>query len=116
MSYYIVKIVITSLLIVAISEISKRSSLVAAIIASIPLISVLAMVWLYVDTKDIASVSSLANKIVWLVIPSLALFISLPILLKKGLNFYASMGLSIIITIACYYLMVLFLSRYGINH
>lgn len=53
MVYYIFKIVITTILIVVISEISKRSSLMGSVLASIPLVSVLAMVWLYVDTKDI---------------------------------------------------------------
>jgi hypothetical protein len=53
MTYYIVKIVITTVLIVAIAEISKRSSFAGAILASIPIISVLAMTWLYVESKDV---------------------------------------------------------------
>jgi hypothetical protein len=64
------------------------------------------MIWLYVDTRDVDKVASLASGIFWLVLPSLALFISLPLLLKQGLNFYLSMGLSVLITIACYWLMV----------
>ena len=84
MIYSVIKIIITSLIIVAISEISKRSSFIGALLASLPLVSVLAMVWLYIDTKDVEKVSDLANSIFWLVIPSLAFFISLPLLLKKG--------------------------------
>jgi hypothetical protein len=115
MVYYIVKVSISALLIVAIAEISKRSSLVAAVLASVPLVSVLAMIWLYVDTRDVDKVASLASGIFWLVLPSLALFISLPLLLKQGLNFYLSMGLSVLITIACYWLMVTILGRVGIE-
>lgn len=115
MAYYLIKLVTTTVLIVVISEIAKRSSIVGAILASIPLVSVLAMIWLYIDTKDISKVSSLSTSVFWLVIPSLALFISLPILLKQGFNFYLSMSVSIIITIICYWLMVVVLSYLGIK-
>jgi len=115
MTYYIVKIVISAILIVAISEISKRSSLLGALLASIPLVSVLAMIWLYVDTKDVDRVAGLASSIFWLVLPSLALFIALPLLLKQGYNFYLSMGISILLTIGCYWLMVSALDRVGIE-
>lgn len=115
MIYYIVKILVTTVLIILISEISKRSTLIGSILASVPLVSVLAMIWLYVDTKDIQKISSLSTSIFWLVLPSLALFISLPVLLKKEFNFYISMGLSITITVSCYYLMILFLGKAGIK-
>ncbi len=115
MAYYIVKVAISALLIVAIAEISKRSSFIAAVLASVPLVSVLAMIWLYADTRDADKVATLASGIFWLVLPSLALFIALPLLLKQGLNFYLSMGLSVGITIACYWLMVTILSHVGIE-
>lgn len=115
LSYYILKIAITTILIVLISEIAKRSSLVGAILASIPLISVLAMIWLYIDTKDVAKVSDLATGVFWLVIPSLALFLTLPLLLKQGMHFYPSLGISIGITIGCYFLMVSVLNYYGVK-
>lgn len=113
MSYTIIKVVITSLLIVAISELSKRSSLFGALLASLPLISVLAIFWLYIDTKDAGKVAELASSVFWLVIPSLVFFISLPIMLKKGLNFYLSMGLSMSMTAGCYFLMITLLTRFG---
>lgn len=113
--YYFVKIAITTLLIVVIAEVAKRSSFVAAILASIPLVSVLAMIWLYIDTKDANKVSGLAISVFWLVVPSLALFVSLPLLLKQGVNFYLSMGIAIVITVACYSLMVFILNHFGIK-
>lgn len=115
MTYYWMKIIVTTLLVVAISEIAKRSSLVGAILASIPLISVLAMIWLYVDTKDVTRVSDLATSIFWLVLPSLALFISLPLLLQQGVGFYLSLLLSISVTVVCYYLMINVLSHFGVS-
>lgn len=115
MTYYLVKIAITTVLIVAISEIAKRSSFVGAILASIPLVSVLAMVWLYIDTKDVAKVSALSSSVFWLVLPSLALFVAFPLLLKQGINFYLSLGISIGIALGCYFLTVSALNHYGVK-
>lgn len=115
MAYYTLKIIITTILIVAISEISKRSTFVGAILASVPLVSVLAMIWLYVDTKDILKVSALSTSVFWLVLPSLTLFVSLPILLKQNINFYLSISISIFVTILSYWLMISVLSRFGIK-
>lgn len=115
MIYYLIKLGITTILIVAISEIAKRSTFIGAILASVPLVSVLAIIWLYIDTKDATKISSLSISVFWLVIPSLVLFLALPLLLKQGLNFYLSMGISIGLTVGCYWIMVLALNRFGIE-
>ncbi len=115
MAYYILKIVITTLLVVVISEISKRSSFIGAVLASIPLVSVLAMIWLYVDTKDVIKISELSFSIFWLVLPSLTLFLILPLLLKQGINFYWSIATSIGVTILCYWLMISVLNYFGVK-
>ena len=111
--YYAIKILISAILIVAISELSKKSSLLSAILASIPLVSVMAFIWLYVDTKNINAISKLSTSIFWLVIPSLVLFVSLPILLKFT-NFYLALFGAIVLTILAYYIMIIFLERFGI--
>ena len=113
--YYALKIAITTLLVVLISEIAKRSSFAGALLASLPLVSVLAILWLYIDTKNISKVSALSSGIFWLVLPSLSLFITLPLLLKQGINFYLSISLSIGITIFSYWLMVLALNHFGVK-
>ena len=113
--FYITKLAITTILIVTISELAKRSSFAGAVLASIPLVSVLAMVWLYVDTKDVEKVSALATSVFWFVLPSLVLFISLPLLLKQGLNFYTSISLSLGFTVGAYWLMVAVLNHYGVK-
>lgn len=115
MGYYLLKIAITTILIVTISEITKRSSLVGAILASIPLVSVLAMLWLYVDTKDSNKISAFATGVFWLVLPSLALFLVLPLLIKHGINFYISLSVSVVLTIVCYFLMIWVLNYFGIK-
>jgi hypothetical protein len=115
LAYYLVKIAITTILIVAISEIAKRSTFVGAILASVPLISVLALVWLYVDTKDVARVSNLSTSIFWFVIPSLTLSLALPLLLKQGLNFYLGISISMGLTVACYWVTVSVLTHLGIE-
>ncbi|MCP5274435.1 MAG: DUF3147 family protein [Burkholderiales bacterium] len=97
------------------TENAKRSTFIGAILTSIPLISVLAMFWLYIDTKDTAQVSALATSVFWLVLPSLVFFIALPLLLKQDINFYLSMSLSMALTVVSYWLMVLVLNHYGIK-
>ena len=115
MPYYIIKLVITAALIVFISEISKRSSFIGGLLASLPTISFFAMIWLYVDTKDVVKISALATSIFWLVLPSLSLFILLPIMLKHRINFYTSLATSTAVMIGCYSLMVFALHRFGIR-
>jgi hypothetical protein len=106
---------ISALLIVLISEIAKRDSLIAAVIASIPLISLMAFIWIYIETKDVKQIADLSVNIFWLVIPSLALFVSLPILLKQGFHFSISLGLSVCLTVFCYFIMLLILKRFGVS-
>lgn len=112
--YYILKVLISAVLIVAITEIAKKSTLIGGILASIPLVSVLAFIWIYIDTKNIETISKLSISVFWLVIPSLVLFITLPIFLKY-LNFYLSLLCSIGLTVIAYYGMILLLNKYGIN-
>lgn len=111
---YLIKIVLSAVLITLISEVAKRSSFWGAILASLPFISILAFLFLYVETKDVEKISSLSIDIFWLVIPSLVLFVSLPMLLKKGISFYPALGLSCILTIGAYYLMSLGMKKFGL--
>ena len=109
-----IKIAVTAILVVAISEVAKRSSLLGAVLASVPLTSVLAMIWLYVDTGDPEKAAELATGIFWLVLPSLALFIALPLLIRAGWGFAPSLLAASALTVACYFLMLAILKRFGI--
>ncbi|MEQ6886736.1 DUF3147 family protein [Salicola sp. Rm-C-2C1-2] len=115
MAYYITKLGITVVLVVLISEVAKRSSFIGAVLASVPLTSVLAILWIYVETGDIGRISDLSVSIVWLVLPSLVLFIALPVLLTNGVNFYLSMALSIGATALSYWLVVVVLGHFGVE-
>lgn len=115
MLYYMAKLLISSLLILAISEIGKRSSLWGAVLASVPAVSVLGMVWLYIDTRDAETVALLAGSIFWLVIPSLILFVSLPLLLRHGVNFFSGLAVSVGLTVCGYFLMIVVLRKCGVT-
>ncbi|QBB68966.1 DUF3147 family protein [Pseudolysobacter antarcticus] len=115
MWYYIVKVLISVIVIVAISEISKRSSGVAALFAALPLTSLLAFVWLHVDGATSTQIAELSGQIFWLVLPSLVLFLLLPALLRHGLDFWISLGLSVAATIACYLALLPILRRFGVQ-
>lgn len=99
---YALKILVSASLVVAISELAKRSSLFGAVIASIPLTTVLAFIWLYLDTGDTKRITALSFDIFWLVLPSLTLFIALPYLLRVGLSFWVSLVLSCLLTVLSY--------------
>ncbi len=66
----------------------------AAALASLPLTSILAFLWIYIERKDVTAVTSLSHSIFWLVLPSLVFFLLLPLLIKSGIQFYAALGLS----------------------
>jgi len=106
MFYFILKIFISAVLIALISEVAKRHSLIGAALASLPLTSLLAMLWLYWETGNSHVVAKLSQDIFWLVIPSLALFIAFPFFIKRGMNFYLSLSSSVIITTGCYFLLI----------
>ena len=115
MLYYVVKVLFSAVVIVLISEIAKRSTFAGAIIASLPLTSLLAFVWIYVESGDIVRISALSTSTFWLVIPSLTLVLLLPILLRTGLNFWLCLVLSITATVLAYLTMLRVYKPLGIE-
>ena len=115
MGYYIFKIGMTTCLVILISEVAKRSSLVGAILASLPVISILAILWLYIETQDTDRISALSTNVFWLVLPSLVFFITLPILLKNDIHFYLSLLISTVMTVAGYWLMIWLINQLGLR-
>ena len=88
MLYLIAKAVISGVIIMAASEIAKRSPTYGSLILSLPLISILAFIWLWRDTGDNERIASLAEGTFWLVLPTLPLFLVLPALLRSGIEFW----------------------------
>ena len=111
--YYTLKVLISAALIVLVSELAKRNSLLAALVASLPVTSLLAFVWLYWETGDAGRVSSLSLDIFWLVIPSLALLLALPLLLRMGWGFWISLPAAIAVTGLCYAVLLSLLRHLG---
>ncbi len=112
---FLLKVLVTAIVISAVSEIGKRSSIVAAILASLPLTSILAMIWLYWDTADAQKVVNLSTGILWAVLPSLLFFILLPIFLKNGLRFGTAMLASCVCMFLGYTVYVYLLGRWGMR-
>lgn len=115
MAYYIAKLVITALLIVLISEIGKRYSLAGALLGAIPLVSILAMIWMYIDTQSSQSAVEFSQRIVWLIAPSMTLFLVFPLMIQKGFSFYVSLFSATILTIGAYYSVIFVLGKLGIK-
>lgn len=112
---YFIKLIISAALIVAISEISKRDDWLGGLLASLPLVSLLAIVWLYVETRDIVKISSLSMSIFWLVLPSLSFFVVLPLMLKLKFGFWPSLASALLVMFACYLLTMMLLRKLGVH-
>ena len=113
--HYALKIFVTAAVVVAVSEIAKRSSLWGAVLASLPLTSLLAFIWLYIDTGNSESVASLSMGVFWLVLASLPLFLLLPLLLRNSWHFWPAIAVSCAVTAGAYLGLVWVLSRLGIR-
>lgn len=115
MIYYAIKLIFSALIIVAVSEISKRNTGVGALLASLPLTTLLAILWMRFENTAISQIIELTEQIFWLVIPSLLFFLIFPLLLKQGLNFWLSLVLASSTTITCYLVLLPLLRRFGVN-
>lgn len=115
MVYYALKILLSAVVVTLISEVAKRHTGFAALIASLPLGCILAFTWLHLESTSPERIADLAGQIFWLVIPSLIMFLVLPVLLRQGLNFWLSLGLSIAATAGGYFALLPLLRRFGVN-
>ena len=106
MLYLIVKALISGVVIAAASELSKRSPGLGALLVSLPLVSVLAMIWLWRDTGDPARIADHARATFWLDLPSLPMFLVLPGLMLRGVTFWPALGLSCLLTLTLYLAMI----------
>lgn len=112
---FILKTVVSALLIAFVSEVSKKSAALGAILISLPITSMIAMTWLFVETNDSSKVLQFSNLIIWVVIPSIIFFIVMSFLLRYNCNFYLAMALSSIVMISSYCLYVKIIRYIGIN-
>lgn len=109
------RVIASALIIAAISVVSRRVPLFGAIIASLPLTSMLAMVWLYRDTRDAQQVIELSNAIFWMVLPSLVFFVTLSLLLKHRAEFWPALAGASVVMIVAYTVYLRLLAVFGIR-
>jgi hypothetical protein len=100
--YLLIKAGLSGIIVAAVSEVARRYPGWGGLLASLPLTSLLAMIWVYRDTSDTGHVAALAGSTFWFVLPSLPMFLVLPALLRSGLGFWASIALSVAGTLALY--------------
>ena len=113
--YFLIKILLSAVVIAAVSEIGKKYTWSAAIIVSLPLTSILAFVWLYLDTRDVQKVIDLSLSTIVMTIPSIIFFIILPIMLKLKYNFSLSMVVALSSTSLFYIIFITIIKKTNFN-
>ena len=115
MLYVALKALLSGVIIAAASEVAKRNPSVGALILALPLLSILAFIWLWRDTADTERIAALAQSTFWFALPTLPMFLVLPALLRHGLAFYPALAISVAITALLYLGMTFTLARFGIT-
>lgn len=102
MIYLILKALLSGAIVAAVSEVARRFPGWGGLLASLPLVSLLAMTWLYLDTREPLKVAELSASTFWFILPSMPLFLVLPWLIRSGWSVPAAMAASIVLTLALY--------------
>jgi len=111
----IAKAAISGIIAALVAEIARRYPGWGGLLASLPLTSIMAMIWLWRDTGDRMQVAALSGSILWFILPSLPMFLALPALLRSGVGFWPSLGLVVAGTLALYAAMFWAAPRLGID-
>jgi hypothetical protein len=112
---FVVRALLSGLIIAAVAMIARRSPAFGALVASLPLISLLGVIWLWRDTQDTIRVADHLQATFWYVLPSLPMFLLVPALLRSGVGFSAALLAGIALTILLYFLTTAALARFGIT-
>ena len=115
MTLYILKVLITAAVVVAVVEVAKRHSLLGGVLGALPFTSLLAFIWLYLNTGNTVAVARLSIDILWLIVASLPLFLLLPVLLRSGLSFWPSLGTACAVTAVVYVTLFLLMHPVGLR-
>lgn len=110
----VAKALLSGVLIVAIAEIGKRQPAVAALVASLPLVSVLGMMLLWLGKPDAENMATHAQATFWYVLPSLPMFLLIPVMLRNGTGFWLSLLAGCMLTVALYTFMIFAGRRLGL--
>ena len=115
MLFLITKYALTAFIIVIVSEVAKRSDRLGALIASLPLVTVLVMIWLYVEKQGTTKIADHAYYTFWYVLPTMPMFLLIPWMLRRGISFWPSLLAGIVLTIICFALAAYVLKRWNIS-
>lgn len=113
MAWIITKYLITAAMVVFISEIAKRSDRLGGLIAALPLVTVLTLVWLYVEAQPTEKIANHAWYTFWYVVPTLPMFLLFPVLLPQ-LGFWWTLAASVVISVVCFVVFAAVVKRFGI--
>lgn len=111
----VVKYLVSAAVIVAVSEIAKHSDKIGAIISSLPLVTIMVMIWLHLEKQGSAKIGNHAYYTFWYVLPTMPMFLLMPWLMEREVNFWLALLFCAMLTGACFFLSALFLKRFGIN-
>ena len=111
----ITKALISGVVIVVVSELAKKNNLLASIVHSLPLTSLLAFIWLYSETKDAALIGRHAYGTFWFVLPTLPMFLLMPWMIRKLGGFWPALGAGIVLSIGLYWLTMRLLDAAGVK-
>jgi hypothetical protein len=114
MQYLIVKYLITAGVVVLVSELAKRSDKLGGLVAALPLVTVLTLIWLYVEQQPVSKIANHAWYTFWYVIPTLPMFLAFPVLLPR-IGFWPTLLACIVITMVCFGLFAMAVRRFGIE-
>jgi hypothetical protein len=115
LAYLVVKALLSGAIIAIVSEVAKRSPGVGALIASLPLVSILGMIWLWRDTADAPRLAAHAEATFWYVLPSLPMFLLVPALLRRGMPFWPALLAGCALTVGLYLAMTWLGPRFGLK-
>lgn len=114
MAWLIIKYLLTSAVVVGVSEFAKRSDRIGGLIAALPLVTLLALIWLYIEKQPEQKIANHAWYTFWYVVPTLPMFLAFPVLLPR-IGFWPTLLACIVITIVCFGLFALLVRRFGID-
>jgi hypothetical protein len=100
--YLIIKAALSGIIVAAVSEVARRYPGWGGLLASLPLTSLLAMIWLFLDSGDSEKVAELSIGTFWFFLPSVPLFLVLPTLLRTNIGFWPSLAICVTGTLALY--------------
>jgi len=115
MLWFVIKAALSGLIVAAVSTIAKRYPGFGALVASLPLVSVLGMIWLWHDKPDAENMAAHAHATFWFVLPSLPMFLLIPAMLRAGASFWATLIAGCALTVILYFAMTWIGPRFGLR-